>query len=217
MFFDDDDRVYLSLATLLPKSVVPQGFAIGVYAMEIDLASGKAISAPTLVRHSTHGASVAEGPHVFKKDGYYYISIAEGGTEKDHQQWIFRSSTGPLGPYEEPPPGVNPILHNGISAEIQQTGHMDMVEGPDGQWWAVYLAIRGGRYEEGGWSQLGRETFLSPMEWVDGWPRVNHGELVEINGPTNASLVRSSEEITEVLPFQPATGKEPRVGRQSCH
>jgi beta-xylosidase len=173
--------------------------------MEIDLQSGKAISAPTLIRHSPHGASVAEGPHIFKKDGFYYVSIAEGGTEKDHQQWIFRSSTGPLGPYEDPPAGVNPILHNGDSEQIQQTGHMDMVESPSGQWWAVYLAVRGGRYEKGGWSQLGRETFLSPVEWVDGWPKVNSGERVEINGSKGASLLRIEESMIERYTFEPAT------------
>lgn len=171
--------------------------------VEIDLPSGKATSSPTLIRHSQHGSCVAEGPHIFRKDVFYYLSVAEGGTEKDHQQWIFRSRHSPLGPWEHPPDGVNPILHNGNSDQVQQTGHMDMVEGSDGQWWAVFLAIRGGRYEKGGWSQLGRETFLSPMEWIDGWPRVNGGQQIQVNSLASG-LTRSPEHVKQALSFSPA-------------
>ena len=171
--------------------------------MEVDLASGRAKTPPTLIRHSKHGNGVAEGSHIFKKDGIYYLSVAEGGTEKDHQQWIFRSTSGPLGPWEEPPNGVNPILYNGDHEAIQQTGHMDIVEGDNG-WWAVFLAIRGGRDGAGSWSQLGRETFLAPVEWVDGWPRVNGGSQVDIN--TEGSLSRSHEECTVDLLPGSATG-----------
>ena len=172
--------------------------------MEVDLASGRAKDTPTLIRHSKHGSGVAEGSHIFKKGGWYYLSVAEGGTEKDHQQWIFRSSSGPFGPWEEPPSGSNPILYNGNHPSIQQTGHMDLVEGDNG-WWAVFLAIRSGRDGAKGWSQLGRETFLAPVEWVDGWPKVNGGRPVEIN--TEADLPRSEEECSVDLLPSAATGE----------
>lgn len=65
-----------------------------------------------------------------------------------------------------------------------------MVEGPDGRWWAVFLAVRP---QDGINSQLGRETFLLPIEWVDDWPIVNHHSPASINGPADVDIPRSSE------------------------
>ena len=189
---------------MLPPSIVGKGLGIGCYCVEIDLESGKAKSTPTLIRHSKHGQKIAEGPHIYKKEGTYYLTTAEGGTEKDHQQWIFKSSVGPLGPWEEPPSGVNPILYNGDSREIQQTGHMDLVQGDDG-WWAVFLGTRGSRYEEGGWSQLGRESFLAPVEWSGEWPVVNDKGRIYVYGEQNASM--KGKTICHDVGFKPSEGE----------
>ena len=130
---------------------------------------------------SAVGIGIAEGPHIFKKDGCYYLSIAEGGTDEGHQQWICRSSTGPLGPWEEAPRGtVNPTLFNDDHADIRNTGHMDLVEGADGRWWAVFLGVRPQGDHSEVLSSLARETFLAPVTWQNGWPIVNRGKKIEL-------------------------------------
>ncbi|MGC1375278.1 MAG: glycoside hydrolase family 43 protein [Anaerolineales bacterium] len=114
----------------------------------------------------------AESPHVYKTNGRYYLMIAEGGTAHDHAVTIARSDAV-TGPYQSNP--RNPILthrHLGLDYPIVGTGHADLVETPSGEWWMVCLAMRpcGGYYYN-----LGRETFLAPVRWEDGWPVVSPG------------------------------------------
>ncbi|KAL4976293.1 glycosyl hydrolase [Aspergillus desertorum] len=145
---------------------------------EIALASGRCLAPPAWTCISGHGLGIAEGPHIFQKDGYYYLSTAEGGTDEGHQQWIRRSVVGPLGPWEDAPAGVDPILWNGDDSEIRCTGHADFVETAAGDWIAVFLGVRmlGG----GDSSPLGRETFLAPVTWRNGWPVVNGGRRISL-------------------------------------
>jgi len=110
-----------------------------------------------------------EGPHIYSRDGWYYLSCAEGGTGPQHSQVVLRARS-PWGPFK--PYGHNPILtQRDLPADragpIANAGHADLVEGIDGRWWAIFLASRiygGGHYN------TGRETFLLPVEWRDGWP-----------------------------------------------
>lgn len=178
----DDDRVYLCTArkTLGPRA--PQEAKLAIYGCEIDLASGDSLCPPVLLSwHRGVAGGVDEGPHLLKKDGFYYLFIAEGGTDAGHTEVVLRSKS-PLGPYEEPPAGINPLVFNGgvTGAEVQNTGHADFVEGPDGRWWAVLLATRA---PKGGVAQLGRETFLAPVEWKDGWPIINAGQPITTSIP----------------------------------
>jgi xylan 1,4-beta-xylosidase len=118
------------------------------------------------------GAIWAEGPHLYKINGIYYLMIAEGGTGHDHAVTIARSATI-TGPYQGNP--RNPILthrHLGLDYPITNTGHADLVQTQNGEWWMVALASRpyGGYYRN-----LGRETFLTPVRWEDGWPIVSPG------------------------------------------
>ena len=113
-----------------------------------------------------------EGPHIYKINGLYYLLIAEGGTGHDHAVTIARSEKI-TGPYE----GWlrNPILthrHLGRDYPIVGTGHADLVETQNGEWWMVMLAMRpyGGYFYN-----LGRETFMAPVRWEDGWPVVAPG------------------------------------------
>lgn len=113
----------------------------------------------------------AEGPHIYKVDGWYYLLAAEGGTADQHSQTIYRSRTL-TGPYTPGP--VNPILTQRDLPEdrpnpVQATGHADFVKLDDGCWWAVFLATRPFRGQE---TLLGRETFLLPVTWKDGWPLI---------------------------------------------
>lgn len=112
----------------------------------------------------------AEGPHIYKVGGWYYLTAAEGGTADRHTQTIYRSRNVD-GPYEAGP--VNPILtQRDLAANrpdrVEATGHADMVQLDDGSWWGVFLATRPFAGQS---TLLGRETFLLPVRWVDGWPR----------------------------------------------
>ena len=114
----------------------------------------------------------AESPHLYKIDGRYYLMIAEGGTAHDHAVTIARSDSV-TGPYQSNP--RNPILthrHLGLDYPIVGTGHADLIDTPSGDWWMVCLAMRpyGGYYYN-----LGRETFLAPVRWEEGWPVVSPG------------------------------------------
>lgn len=112
-----------------------------------------------------------EGPHLYKKDGYYYMMLAEGGTDRNHSVTMCRSRSI-WGPYENH--FCNPILthrHLGKDYPIQCVGHGDLVETPSGEWYMVMLGMR----PIDGCTTLGRETFLARVVWEDGWPVVNPG------------------------------------------
>jgi xylan 1,4-beta-xylosidase len=112
-----------------------------------------------------------EGPHIIKRNGYYYISAAEGGTSVHHSQTIFRSDNV-LGPYK--PADHNPILtQRDLDYErddpIIAAGHAKFVQIPNGDWWATFLAIR--PYDHDMFN-IGRETFLLPVRWENDWPYI---------------------------------------------
>lgn len=121
-----------------------------------------------------------EGPHIYKVGEWYYLTAAEGGTADQHSQTIYRSRA-PDGPYEAGP--VNPILTQrdldpARSDRVEATGHADLVQLADGSWWGVFLATRPFAGQS---TLLGRETFLLPVRWVDGWPHfLDPGEPVPL-------------------------------------
>ena len=144
---------------------------------EIDPVTGRQLTESKPLWQGT-GGRYPEGPHIYKKDGYYYLLISEGGTELAHHLTIARSPRID-GPYEPNPD--NPLLTNcsmaGQTMQIQGTGHGDFVEAADGSWWTVFLAYRnfGGSYHH-----IGRETCLAPMEWKQGeWPVINGGHPID--------------------------------------
>lgn len=146
---------------------------------EVDIDTGRSLGPPVILRVSDVGRGIAEGPHIYKKDGWYYLLTAEGGTESLHRAIITRSRS-PLGPYDLPPDGegINPLVFNGDHPEVRNTGHADMVQGPEGAWWAVLLGVRP---QQNGVAPLGRETFLVPVQWPDGgWPVFNKGQPVSL-------------------------------------
>lgn len=174
LFQDDDGRAWVV------HNAPPQGGStyeghMAVWLRPIDLGTGR-LTGPgrQLVSGGVRPEDKPiwiEGPHLFKKDGWYYLSPAEGGTEVNHAQTIYRSRSVE-GPYE-PGPG-NPILTQRDLPRprpdaVEDTGHGDMVELPDGSWWMVFLATRP---FAGKSTLLGRETFLLPVTWKDGWPEV---------------------------------------------
>jgi len=143
----------------------------GIHLCEINPETGEQLTPSKCIWRGT-GGRYPEGPHIYKKDGWYYLLISEGGTEYAHRITIARSRDI-YGPYLGNP--ANPILthmnQNAQDSPIQGTGHADMVEAEDGSWWLVCLAFRP---QSGNHHLLGRETFLAPVRWDrNAWPVVN--------------------------------------------
>ena len=190
LFFDEDGRVYIT-GTGGFRGDEP----LGIYQAEIDIAAGRIISERRLIWTGT-GAKAPEGPHLYKRNGLYYLLIAEGGTEYGHMASVARSDN-PYGPFEGSP--GNPILsHRSVDSPIQATGHADLIQAEDGSWWAVFLGIRPAPVMFGGQHHhLGRETFLAPVDWSpDGWPIVGDG------GKVSACMAAGT------LPFEEASAAE---------
>ncbi|MFG2124941.1 glycoside hydrolase family 43 protein [Streptomyces sp. NPDC048710] len=140
----------------------------GVTVARIDPRTGKVLEGP-LPMWSGTGLRDPEAPHLYRIGDWWYLLLAEGGTALGHGVSAARARS-PRGPWE-PAPG-NPLLsHRGTGLPVQCTGHADLVQAADGSWWMVLLGTRPrGCFPE--FHVLGRETFLVPVEWVDGWPRV---------------------------------------------
>lgn len=189
LFFDDDGKVYLTAAGF------PGAGPEGIIQSEIDIETGKLMNESQFIWEGTGGGS-PEGPHLYKMNGWYYLLIAEGGTEYGHMVTIARSRS-PYGPFESNP--NNPILTNrSTKNQIQATGHADLVEANDGTWWAVFLGIRPVKSTK--LHHLGRETNLATVEWSeDGWPVIgNNGRAeVENDAKTLPSSAPQSWQETE--------------------
>jgi len=141
----------------------------GVSQLRLDPHTGQALDEPRRIWSGSPGGKAPEAPHLYHVGEHWYLMIAEGGTERGHAVSIARGP-GPSGPFEPCP--ANPVLtHRGIEHPIQNTGHADLVQAVDGSWWMVLLGVRP-RGGTPGWHVLGRETFLAPVTWVDGWPVV---------------------------------------------
>ena len=168
LFFDDDGKVYFTRHG--------GGERGGIYQTELDLARGGLRGPVRLIWRGT-GGIWPEGPHLYKRNGVYYLMIAEGGTSYGHGVTVARA-TSPFGPFEAC--ARNPILTHAHRPEhpIQATGHADWVSTPEGHDFLAFLGIR----PENGHHHLGRETFLAPMTWhPDGFPLVNEGRPVELS------------------------------------
>ncbi|MEV7608543.1 glycoside hydrolase family 43 protein [Microbacterium sp. NPDC089320] len=139
---------------------------IDVHQVAIDPATGELLGESYPVWQGS-GMPAAEGPHLYHIGDWWYLMFAEGGTEKGHSVTVARAPR-PEGPYEGCP--ANPILtRRSTFAPVVHTGHADLVQTPEGDWAAVYLGVRPAGSTPG-YHVLGRESFLSGIDWVDGWP-----------------------------------------------
>lgn len=137
----------------------------------VDLETGKVLETPRTL-WSGIGLAHPEAPHLYRRDAYWYLVIAEGGTERGHSVSVARA-THPEGPYVGA--AANPVLsHRSTTHPVQNTGHADLVENADGSWSVVYLGVR-----PAGFTPMfhvnGRETFLAGIDWTDDWPVVDEG------------------------------------------
>ncbi|GAB3296351.1 glycoside hydrolase family 43 protein [Hymenobacter humi] len=115
-----------------------------------------------------------EGPHLMKRNDWYYLYAAEGGTSVNHTEVVFRSKAalGPFVPYEKNPILSQRELPRDRKDPITSAGHAQFVEGPDGKTYAIFLAVRP---YEGNFYNTGRETFIVPVVWKDEWPVMDPG------------------------------------------
>ncbi|MEK6481389.1 glycoside hydrolase family 43 protein [Catalinimonas sp. 4WD22] len=188
LFFDEDGRVYIVYNSVAPDNNPQYSGHRTIRMYELDSESLQPIGEQIMLVNG--GVDISEepvwieAPHIYKIDGYYYLMCAEGGTAYNHSEVIFRSQDV-RGPYEPGP--VNPILtqrHLDPSRPnpVTTAGHADMVQLDNGDWWAVFLACR--PYEDN-YFNIGRETFLTPVKWEDGWPIINPDyEEVQYSYPT---------------------------------
>lgn len=181
MFFDADK------AYIIYNSDPPDGKSLysghrTVKILELDLTNLKPVGTEKILVNGGVDLSKKpvwiEAPHIYKRNDYFYLMAAEGGTSVNHSEVIFRSKDvrGPYVPYEK-----NPILtHRNLDPDrknpISSVGHADLVEGPDGQTYAVFLGVRP---YEADFYNTGRETFIAPVKWIDGWPVIepDHKEV----------------------------------------
>lgn len=164
-FIDDDGKKYLVISpgiTIVPLE--QDGFTV--------------CGEPVQVWPGT-GNRCPEGPHLLKKDGWYYAILAEGGTGWGHCVSAGRAKNL-YGPYESSP--YNPVLfQKNPDAPIQRSGHGKLVQTQNGDWWMCYLC---GRPNGGKFTTLGRETALDPVQWTDdGWFTVN-----SLEGPSSRNV-----------------------------
>lgn len=154
LFFEDDGTVIYTTS---------HG---GAFQSRIDVRTGKLLCEPQLVWSGT-GGQYPEGPHLYRRDGWYYLLLSEGGTEYGHMITMARSKSA-WGPFE--PCSRNPLLsHRSHLSPIQGLGHADLVDTAAGDWLSVALGFRPNGYPP--CYHLGRETFLSPVVWAeDGFP-----------------------------------------------
>lgn len=193
IFFDEDGKVWY-VGTHAPEKPNFPGEG-EIWLQEIDLEEWKLIGQRHYLWRGACRGTWAEGPHLYRRDGRYYLLIAEGGTSFNHAVMIAISDsiTGPYLSNER-----NPILstrHLSYDYWVNSTGHADMVELPDGRWYMVALGIRGDLERR---SNMGRETHLIPVEWEREpfeWKKVKHEWPV-------CSPLTGRVERNNPLPFQ---------------
>jgi alpha-N-arabinofuranosidase len=173
LFFDDDGRVYIT------HNGEPDGPALydghrAIWMWEYDMEARKVIpgSGKVIVNGGVDLAKEPiwiEAPHIYRINGWYYLSCAEGGTADQHSQVIFRTRSldEPFVAYANNPVLTQRDLDPERPDPITSTGHADLVQTAEGQWWAVFLGIR--PYDRS-FHNTGRETFLLPVRWQDEWP-----------------------------------------------
>jgi alpha-N-arabinofuranosidase len=172
-FFDNDGKAYIVYCTLPIGGQKYQG-EMAIHMNQFCLGGDTVISNKVeLIRggtHIEHEPQWIEGPHLYHIGEYYYLMCAEGGTGSQHSEVIFRSKNL-AGSWEEFE--GNPILTQRDLKDsrrpdiVTSTGHADLIQTPEGDWWAVFLGCR--PYEDDFYN-TGRDTYLLPVKWENGWP-----------------------------------------------
>ncbi|MEU0071452.1 glycoside hydrolase family 43 protein [Streptomyces sp. NPDC006332] len=160
LFFDDDGRCWFTACRDAARPDVTGPGELWMRELDLDTL---VLTGPTHVLwHGALRGAWVEAPHLYKRDGLYYLIAAEGGTEHHHAVTAARADAV-TGPYTTDP--RSPLLthrHRGAAEPIHNVGHVDLVDTPAGETWAVALGVR----PTDGTHTLGREVFLVPVEWT---------------------------------------------------
>jgi xylan 1,4-beta-xylosidase len=170
IFHDDDGRSWL--VNMSWDARPDRSPFAGIVLQELDLESGCLVGEQR--RILTHDELV-EGPNLYRRDGWYYLMLAEGGTGWNHGILMARSRTID-GPYVLDPDGSLLTSRDNPGLTLQKAGHGEIVETPTGEWYLVHLASRPVLARGERRSMLGRETCLQRVHWTDdGWLRLANG------------------------------------------
>jgi len=199
LFFDEDSKAYIIYNSDPPerKSLYPGHRTIRIY--EIDPATLKVIGEEKQLVNGGVDLSQKpvwiEAPHIMKRNGWYYLYAAEGGTSVNHTEVVFRSKSvwGPFVPYENNPILTQKGLPDDRRDPITSAGHAQFVDGPDGKTYAIFLAVRP---YDGNFYNTGRETFIAPVEWKNEWPVINpDSKEIKYEYPVNYKEVKQKDAL----------------------
>lgn len=179
IFFDDDGKAYVVHNDAPDKGKEQYNGHRVIKVWEYDVAADKVIPGTDKIIVDG-GVDLSkkpiwiEAPHIYKKNGRYYLMCAEGGTGGWHSEVIFISDS-PKGPYKPAP--SNPILTQrhfpaNRQNKVDWAGHADLVLGPDNKYYGVFLAIRPHDKDR---VTIGRETFILPVDWSGEFPVFENG------------------------------------------
>lgn len=173
LFHDDDGRKYFVNMEHDYRKTGAECFS-GILVTELDPVTLQPISETRKVFKGS-ALGCVEGPHIYKKDGWYYLFAAEGGTEYSHAETVARSRNI-YGPYEMHPNTHLLTTKDAPCSYLQKTGHASICQGPDGRWWTAFLCGR--PVDESKRCILGRETAINEIIWENDWPYLKNGTLV---------------------------------------
>lgn len=174
LFFDEDGSAWI-VNNGPPEGMPRYGGHRAIWIQRFDPTTKTTVGPRTVVVDGGVDPSARpiwiEGPHIIRRGHWYYLICAEGGTAEGHSQVVLRSRR-PDGPFEAW--AGNPILtQRSLPRDrphpVTSAGHADLVQLPDGTWWATFLAVR--PYGDDLYN-TGRETFLLPVDWSGDWPRI---------------------------------------------
>ena len=135
----------------------------------------------------------SEGPHVYKRQNWYYLVFAEGGTFNNHMLCVARSNRieGPFEPFKDNPIATNRDKPNEY---VQWVGHGELFQDSEDHWWAMVLATRNGNND---CHPLSRESFLTPVYWKDDWPIT---QTVKVDMEVEVHLPNSTHDVNQLVP-----------------
>lgn len=203
IFFDDDGKIYITHNAEAPGEALYEGHR-AIWLWQYDPVQ-KAVVKDSKKLLVNGGVDLAkkpiwiEAPHLIKHNGWYYLICAEGGTADQHSEVVFRSKSlnEPFVPWQKNPILTQRDLAPNRPDPVTTAGHADFVQLADGSWWAVFLATRA--YDEQ-YFNAGRETFLLPVSWQDGWPMIlPQGEVLPMRPALPTSLVGKMPKVADPL------------------
>jgi alpha-N-arabinofuranosidase len=174
-FFDDDGKCYIVNCDEPPQGRAEYNGHRTIRLQEVDLKQKTVVGEQTIIVNGgtdiTQHPVWCEGPHLFKINNTYYLMCAQGGTSTAHSEVIFKSDAlrGPYVPGPNNPMITTRDLPAGRPDPVTCTGHADMVQTQNGDWFAVFL---GCQPYQAGFYNTGRETFMLPVKWENGWPTI---------------------------------------------